>query len=100
MAGPPMPPPGMHKNGGRAGFKRGGAVKDGPAWKEGLRNGTKPMNSTGRNDLADVNRPPAITKKTGGAVKSEGMKSPTIKHAAGGGQGRLEKMRFAKKHPQ
>lgn len=100
--GPPMggPPPGMppgggapmmaHKVGGRA-YKNGGSVKDGPAWKEGLRNGTK-VQHAGQNDKKDINRPPVITRKDGGRMFSEGVKMKDIKNAAGGGKGRLQKI--------
>lgn len=101
MAGaPPMPPPGAagpapampmpHKNGGRA-FKRGGKV--GPTWREGIKNGTK-VQHAGQNDAKDINRPPVITKASGGKVGfGEKMKFKTIDDGAGGGLGRLEKIK-------
>jgi hypothetical protein len=75
-AGPPpvaglggAPPPGMPMP-PRA---RGGKVKSGPAWKEGVRNGTQPQHSDGKgttNTPANLDRGRPVTFKSGGKVKS------------------------------
>lgn len=83
-------------NGGPVKRKDGGSVKDGPTWREGIRNSTKVQHTT-RNDLQDIGRPPVITKKGGGRISSENMHTPQIEHAAGGGLGRLEKVRMQKR---
>lgn len=83
----------LHKGEKETKFKRGGGIKDGPTWKEGLRNGTK-VQHAGQNDAKDINRPPVITKKHGGRLTSEHVKMKNIKNAAGGGLGRLEKIRM------
>lgn len=97
---PPVPPPManaapmVRAHGGRA-FKRGGAVKTGPAWKEGLRNGTKPQNTPGKNDTKDIYRGKQITYKKGGRVEAPEKASayPQLKRAgAESGEGRLEKI--------
>lgn len=62
--GPPMP---MRSHGGRA-YARGGAVKSGPAYDEGKREGTQVQHDPGKNDLKDVGRGKPITYKRGGAV--------------------------------
>ena len=55
-------------HGGRE-FASGGAVKDGPAWREGLRSGTPVQNNpSGKNDQQDVNRGRPITYRRGGRV--------------------------------
>lgn len=77
-AGPPpgaMPPPGMHPPGANRGgrFARGGKVKDGSAFKEGIKNGTKVSHSKQGDGVTqkkgDMHRPPVITKKEGGRIK-------------------------------
>ncbi len=68
MGGPmpgPMPP---RHQGGRATYAKGGAVKSGPAWEEGIKAGTKPHNLPGKNDGKDIGRKRAITYAKGGAV--------------------------------
>lgn len=85
VGAPPMPPPGPMAGIGAPGpvpggplpmRKAGGRIKDGPAWKEGLRNGTQVSHSPGKNDIKDTHRPKAITWKRGGKV---------TKRADGGG---------------
>lgn len=88
--------PMIRRDGGRAGYKRGGAVKDGPAWKEGLRNGTSVEHSPGKNDITDIKRPKQITYKTGGRIEATGM-GPKMKAGAEGGEGRLEKIGIQKR---
>lgn len=86
----------MHKGEKETKLKHGGRA--GPAWMEGLRNGTKTQHAKqGRGvtqDSGDTNRKPVITKKDGGSVRnfSEHVKMKDIKNAAGGGLGRLEKI--------
>lgn len=93
--GPPMaPPPGMpHRSGGRA-YAKGGAVKSGPTWDEGLKNGTPVQHSNGKDDGKNIGRGRVVTFKTGGAVK--GKKYP-IDTGSGGGEARLQKERVAKR---
>jgi hypothetical protein len=93
-----MPPGGpIRSTGGRTGYKSGGAVP-GPAWKEGLRNGTKVTHAPGKNDLKDMNRPPVITKATGGAVEHpmKGGRAPHLPGGAGGGLARIAKQHRGK----
>lgn len=77
MAGPPGMPPGMppggapmglHSKGGKVKRAHGGSVKDGPAWNEGLKNGTKVSDGHGQSDLKDIGRGKAITYNKGGSV--------------------------------
>jgi hypothetical protein len=93
MAG--APPPGMpiRHSGGRA-YAKGGAVTDGPAFKDSLRAGTQVQNNpSGKNDQKSVGRGRVVTFRAGGAVK--GRKYP-IDSGSGGGEARLEKERLAK----
>lgn len=105
MAGPPPgmpipggPPPGMppRSHGGRT-YASGGAVKSGPAWEEGKRNGTQVQHDPGKNDLKDMNRKRVITYKTGGAVEAPTRnatgKTLKMRYGAGGEKGREEKIR-------
>ena len=68
-ARPMMPPGGMppRQAGGRT-YARGGRVKDGPAWKEGLRNGTQVQHADGKQDQLNMNRGKAITYARGGGI--------------------------------
>lgn len=96
--GPPAmagaPPPGMpHRNGGRT-YAKGGAVKSGPTWEEGLKNGTPVQHSNNKDDGANIGRGRVVTFRTGGAVK--GRKYP-IDTGSGGGEARLKKERLAKR---
>lgn len=79
--GPPMPlgggaPPGMmpHARGGRANYAKGGKVKSGsgPAWAEGLRNGTQVQHTDGKDDQDGLGRPKPITYAKGGAIPMMG----------------------------
>jgi hypothetical protein len=99
MAGPPgmppgMPPPGMppRQAGGRA-YAKGGAVKSGPAWEEGRKNGTQVQHTDGKMDGKDIGRKRVITYKTGGAVESPKGVDPATKlpGGSGGGEARLWK---------
>lgn len=90
-----MPPP-IRMDGGRVGYKKGGAVKSGAAWEEGLRNGTQVSHSDGKNDGKDIRTTKPITYKKGGKVEAFGM-GPKMKGGAEGGLGRLEKARMQKR---
>jgi hypothetical protein len=68
MMAPGTPPP-IRRDGGRITRASGGRIKDGPAWKEGLRNMTPVSHSPGKNDLENIGRGRPITYRTGGAVK-------------------------------
>ena len=62
-------PPGMmpRRDGGRAGYKTGGAVKSGPTWEEGKKFGTHVSHAPGKNDTDKINTKPALlTRKRGG----------------------------------
>jgi len=100
--GPPgMPPPMPHHSGGAA-YASGGAVKSGPTWKEGLRNGTQVQHRDGKDDGKDIGRGKVITYKTGGAVFSNGkpgaQMAPHLPSGSGGGEARLFKERRAAKN--
>ena len=56
-----VPGLGPRRNGGRATYARGGSVKSGPAYEEGLRAGTQVQHSPGKNDLKDIGRGKPIT---------------------------------------
>ena len=103
MAGPPMgmppggmppgaPPMGPRRSGGRA-YASGGAVKSGPAWEEGVRNGSHPHNTPGKNDGKDIGRKQVVTYKTGGAVEASNKVEGASKlpGGSGGGKARLAK---------
>lgn len=98
--GPPMPPPGMRSTGGRIrGFAKGGAVKSGPAWEEGKRNGTQVSHSGNKNDATgpygkNINRGKPVTYATGGPINAPAGKKgmgPKFSGGARGGKARLEK---------
>lgn len=90
---PPGGPPGMmpRRDGGRAGYKKGGAVKSGPAWEEGNKNATPVEHSPGKNDTAKINsKPPLLTRKRGG-------RAYPLTAGADSGEGRLQKTRAQRK---
>jgi hypothetical protein len=110
---PPMPPPGLapglppggpglpmgpRKGGGRT-YAKGGAVKDGPAWNEGRRNGTQVQHSDGKDDGKDIGRGKPITYRTGGRIEhiagTAGM-GPKLPGGGGGGEARLAKQSRAR----
>ena len=86
--------------GGIAKRARGGGIKDGPTWKDGIRSGTPMQNNpAGKNDQIDVGRKRVITYRTGGAVEHKAGSKPTTPHlpgGAGGGLARLRKEKLAK----
>lgn len=102
--GPPMPPPGIRRNGGRA-YGKGGAVKPGPAWNEGLKSGTQVQHSPNKSDGKDIGRGRVVTfwaggsvkRKTGGKVESPQGVAPATRlpGGSGGGEARLAKERRA-----
>jgi hypothetical protein len=47
---------------------RGGRIKDGPAWNEGLKAGTPVQHRDGKSDGKDIGRGKVVTFKTGGGV--------------------------------
>ena len=87
-----MPPMGPRRTGGRA-YASGGAVKSGPAWEEGIRNGSHPHNTPGKNDGKDIGRKQVVTYKTGGAVEASNKVEPATKlpGGSGGARARLAK---------
>lgn len=93
---PPMPP---RATGGRA-YASGGAVKSGPGWTESEKTKTPVQHDPGKSDGKDIGRGRPITYKTGGRIYSPetGAHGPKFDGGAGGGIGRLEKMRRAKRH--
>jgi hypothetical protein len=88
-AGAGGPPPGMpmRKNGGAA-YAKGGKV--GSTFKESVKNGTPVMHDDAKSEEQKhfTNKPP-ITRKRGGSVKMD--------DGAGGGLGRLEKVKMQKR---
>jgi len=87
--GPPMPM--------RA---RGGGIKSGPAWHEGLRNGTQVQHTDGKMDGKDIGRGKPITYATGGPVEhpKHGGMGPKLPGGGGGGKARLAKEHRAEKN--
>ncbi len=98
--GPPMgmppggPPPGIRSMGGRA-YAKGGAVKSGPAYEEGKRNGTQVSHTPGKNDLQELNRGKPITYATGGATEAPKGKAGMGPKLGGGGRGGLARLQKA-----
>lgn len=113
---------GAAKSTGRAETSTGnGRPKNGPAWAEGLRNGTQISHTPGSSDAASIEAKKGVGKvrtfKTGGGVKGVSVdekppihgaveagfgsarRNPFPKMTAGGksGEGRMEKMRGAKR---
>jgi hypothetical protein len=85
---------------------RGGSVKDGPAWKDGNRNGTQVQHADGKSDGANIGRGRVVTFWAGGGVKKrahggkvespEGVAPATEMPGGGGGaKARLFKERRA-----
>ncbi len=68
MGGPPGLPPGIRSMGGRA-YAKGGAVKAGPTFREGISEGTKVSHAPGKNDLKQLGRGKPVTYAKGGSVK-------------------------------
>ena len=75
---------GPRRSGGRA-YASGGAVKSGPAWEEGVRNGSHPHNTPGKNDGKDIGRKQVVTYKTGGAVEASNTVEGASKLPGGSG---------------
>ncbi len=96
MAGPPGMPPGIRRAGGRA-YASGGAVKSGPGWTESERSKTPIQHDPGKNDLKDMGRGKPVTYKRGGAVEASDTVGPKFDAGAGGGEGRLEKAKRARR---
>lgn len=100
MGGAPGMPPGMPPRhaGGRT-YKAGGRVADGPAWKEGTRNGTQVQHTDGKGDGKNIGRGKVVTFRTGGAVESsKGVaKATKLPGGSGGGEARLAKEKRAAK---
>lgn len=73
--GPPMPPGMMpHARGGRANYAKGGKVKsgNGPAWAEGIRNGTQVQHTDGKDDRSGLGRGKPVTYAKGGGIPMMG----------------------------
>lgn len=87
-----VPPPGIRHSGGRA-YARGGAVKPGPAWNQGLKSGTQVQHTSNKQDGPNIGRKKPVTYKTGGAVEHpvKGGMAPNLHAGSGGGQARLIK---------
>jgi hypothetical protein len=101
-SGAPVIPPGMRRAGGRTGYAKGGGVKDGPAWREGIRNATPVQhNESGKLNMGDVGRGKPITYRQGGAVRGESSDAiaPATKlpGGSGGARARLAKEKRAAK---
>lgn len=92
--GPPGAPPMAQRRGGRA-YATGGKVVDGPAWKEGLRDGTQVQHTDGKNDQSGLNRGRPITYATGGKIEAYGM-GPKLT-AGDNGEGRKQKAALQKR---
>ena len=104
---PMMPPRGIggrtYAKGGKVeadeGGKRKTAVKDGPAWKTGIRAGTQPHpHSPGKNDQKDIRNWPPVTYATGGPVEHPVKGAMAPFPGSGGGLGRLRKEHRAEKN--
>lgn len=91
---PGGPPPSIRHDGGRA-YASGGAVKFGPAFEEGKRNGTQVSHSGNKSDGKDIGRPKPVTYASGGPVEvsRKGGMGPKLSGGARGGIARLEKER-------
>lgn len=91
---PGAPPPGMPIR------ASGGRISDGPTWKEGIRNGTQPQNSPGKNDGKDIGRGRVVTFRTGGRIEASNKVEAASKlpGGSGGGEARLSKEQRAKRN--
>lgn len=102
-AGPPPMPPG---GGGMPGLggpspgmpmrAKGGSVKSGPAWKEGLKNGTPVQPSKAKSvDIKNMDRGKPVTYAKGGKVEApQGVESASkLPGGGGGGAGRRAKIK-------
>jgi hypothetical protein len=59
------------RKGGCVERAKGGGVKSGPAWNEGVRSGTQPQHVPAKEpDIENMYRPRPVTFKSGGKVKS------------------------------
>jgi len=78
--------------------KAGGRIKSGPAWAEGLKNGTPVEHSPGKNDTKLIDHSRAkLTRKTGGRIEASDAKGPKMTAGADTGKGRLEKTALQKR---
>lgn len=103
MAPPPGAPPMPIRRRGGVARASGGSVKSGPAWEEGVRNGTPPKNSPGKNDGKNIGRGRVVTFKAGGRIVAfragggkvespEGIaKATRLPGGSGGARARLAK---------
>ena len=72
---PGMPPPGMPMR------ARGGRIKDGPAFQEGLNAGTQVQHSDGKSDGKDIGRGRVVTFWAGGKVgQTSGTAGPGVSY--------------------
>ena len=74
-------------------YAKGGAVKSGPAWEEGLKNGTQVQHDDGKSDGKNIGRGRVVTFWAGGKVEAPKGVAPATKlpGGAGGARGRLAK---------
>lgn len=94
-ANEPMLPP--RAKGGRANRATGGAVKSGPAYEEGRRNGTQVSHDPGKNDQVGLNRGKPITYAKGGAVEAPKGNAGMAPKLPGGGRGGLARLAKARR---
>lgn len=96
MGGAPMPGMPPRRTGGRA-YASGGRVADGPAYKEGIKNGTQVQHTDGKGDGKDIGRGRVVTFWAGGKVESpKGVaKATKLPGGSGGGEARLVKEKRA-----
>lgn len=82
-----------HPKFGRDEYAKGGAVKSGPAWEEGLKNGTQVQHDDGKNDGNNIGRGRQVTFWAGGKVEApKGVaKATKLPGGAGGAKARLAK---------
>lgn len=107
---------GMQGPGGMM-FAKGGAVKSGNTWKEGIKDGTQVQHNDSGKTADQKDGVPsrkgmrvvtfwaggAVKRKTGGPVFSNGKAgahmAPKLPSGSGGGEGRLAKRKLAYGHP-